>query len=369
MRYDFWHIFVLFALALIFLRVRASRHANWRDPVVLAFSLGLFLGATGTLSKQPVLAGSIDSFLGLNAAWIVADGLFLIGLCAGTFWVDLMRLPVLREKPWRLLRQSRVIILLAVLLWMVTTATREAAIFGTLERGGIDVGGSGLLLSARLVYFVYSVWALSYISLHFYKERSEMRDRFNYIRLTIPWAGITLAITAPLLQTAATLEGFVAPALLPVIWSPVWAFLSAIQIVVASLVIITFFPPAYKSVSWLDKQMLVHRLNRTCRAVAKSRPDLASASLPGRTLITRQPDTRLAGLVTELEMVRSLMGQPADEIEVSAGGVMPDAARLALKGEQSQFLRGLQSEKTMAARVTGEPYALARWYAAVGSKI
>ncbi len=52
MRLEFWYFFGLFALALIFLRVRASRQANWKDPVVLAFSLGPAQMTVDTYGKK-----------------------------------------------------------------------------------------------------------------------------------------------------------------------------------------------------------------------------------------------------------------------------------------------------------------------------
>lgn len=369
MRTQFWYIFGLFALALILLRLRPTRRVSLRDPVVLSFTLGLFFGSFGTLSKQPILANLIDAALGSNVAWLVADGLFLVGLAAGTYWVDLMRFPDLRERGWELIRRWRVVALVAAVSCMVTAASLEMAAWAGLERGGIDVGGRLLLLAARVVYFTYSIWGLAYLSYHFYRQRQHMRDRFNYIRLTIPWAGISLAIAAPALQAVATLEVFARPELLSAVWPPLWVLISAIQAVVGVLIVVTFFPPAYKFVSWLDKQILVHRLRRTRSAVARSRPDLAleEPMLERGRLIVRDPDHWLAILVNELEVAKLVMSQTTYEIEAPAGGVMPDVARYALRQGQDQFLQGLISKKPLATpRVTGQTYALARWYAAMG---
>jgi len=369
MRTNFWYLFGLAALALILLRLRPTRRADLRDPVVLSFSLGLFLAAFGTLSKQPLLAGLIDAALGPNSAWLAADGLFLIALCAGTYWVDLMRLPDLRHQGWRLLRRWRLVALVGTLAWMVTTARLHGPTWATLERGGLDVGQSPLLLSARLTYFAYSIWALAYLSYHFYRQRQHMRDRFNYIRLTIPWAAITLALSVSALQAVATVEIFARPDLLAEIWPGLWLLITAIQAGVALLIVATFFPPAYKFISWLDKQILIHRLRRTHRLIARNRPDLAlEPDLKSGQLIVRNPDTWLARLVNELEVAKLMLSRPTYEIEAPAGGVMPDVARYALAQEQGQFLHGLTARNTgQAPRVTGQTYALARWYAAVGS--
>lgn len=369
-RAEFWYLFGLAAVALILLRLRPTRRADLRDPIAISFTLGLFLAAFGTLSKQPVIAALIDAALAPNAAWLVADSLFLVGLCFGTYWVDLMRTPSLRQHGWQLLLRRRVIGLLASISWMIATAYLAASIWQTLERGGFDVGGQPLLLSGRLAYFAYSLWGLGYLSFHFYRQRQHMRDRFNYIRLTIAWSGITLAIAAPVLQIVGTLRIFGRPDLLPVIWPPLWLLLSVIQLGVAVSIVTTFFPPAYRFVVWVDKQLLVHRLLHARSAIARSRPSLVQgqAALGPAGLIVRDPDRWLATLVNEFEMAKWLMGKMTYEIEAPAGGVMPDVTRYALRDEQAQFLRGLNSTETLTIpKVTGDFYALARWYASVGN--
>jgi hypothetical protein len=260
--------------------------------------------------------------------------------------------------------------LLIVIGWMVTTTLLAASVWQTLERGGIDVGGQFLLLSGRLVYFAYSLWGLVYLSFHFYRQRQHMRDRFNYIRLTIAWSGITLAIAAPALQVAGTLRVFARPELLPAIWPLLWLLLSLVQAGVAVSIITTFFPPAYRFVVWVDKQLLVYRLVRARSAMARTRPDLmqGQGALGPARLIVRDPDRWLATLVNEFEMAKWLLGKMTYEIEAPAGGVMPDATRYALRDEQAQFLRGLTSTETLTIpKVTGDFYALARWYASVGN--
>lgn len=375
---EFWYLLGLAAVALILLRLRPTLKANLRDPVVLSFTLGLFLGAFGNLSKQAIAADFIDAALGPNAAWLIADSLFLLGLCAGTYWVDLMSQPALRRQGRRLLIRRRTATVFLVTGWMIIAAVLTTDTWGTLERGGIDVGGRPLLLTARLAYAGYMLWSLSYLSYHFYRQRRHMRDRFNYIRLTIPWAAITLAIAAPILQIIGALLIFVAPNRLSGFWPAWWILLSFIQAAVAILIVATFFTPAYHFVSWLDKQILVRQLLRTRQAVARSRPDLALGSEPLKQIkqvkqigfIVPDPDRWLATLVNELEMVKWLMGEMTYEIEAPAGGVMPDAARYALHDEQAQFLRGVTTKERLAApRVTGDTYALARWYAAVGNAL
>jgi hypothetical protein len=253
---------------------------------------------------------------------------------------------------------------------MVVTTLLAASTWQTLERGGIDVGGHLLLLSGRLAYFAYSLWGLAYLSFHFYRQRQHMRDRFNYIRLTVAWSGITLAIAAPALQVAGTLRVFAQPELLPAIWPLLWLLLSVVQLAVAVSIITTFFPPAYRFVVWVDKQLLVHRLLHARNAIARSRPNLVQgqAALGPAGLIVRDPDRWLATLVNEFEMAKWLMGKMTYEIEAPAGGVMPDVTRYALRDEQAQFLRGLNSTETLTIpKVTGDFYALARWYASVGN--
>ncbi len=369
-RPEIWYLFGLAAITLILLRLRPTQRTNFRDPVVISFTLGLFLAAFGTLSKQPVLAQAIDSVWGINSAWLVADGLFLIGLCAGTYWVDLMRMPDLRNQGWRLIRRWRVAALILVISWMVISVQMEIVVWSMLERGGIDVGGRFALLTGRLAYLGYTLWGLGYLSLHFYRQRRHMQDRFNYIRLTIPWSAITLAIAAPLLQLAGMLVVFTNPNALHEVWPSLWVLVSLIQAIVAILIVATFFPPAYHAISWLDKQILIRQLLRTRQIVAQSRPDLEMGPtlLNGRSgLIVSNPDQWLTTLVNELELAKCLMGKTTYEIKAPAGALMPDVTRYALHEEQGQFLRGLTAKEPLATpNVTGDTYALARWYAAVG---
>ncbi len=361
-RYELWYIFALFAVGLILLRLYQTRRANLGDPIVLSFALGLFLGSFGTLSKQPFLARAIDGALGPNSAWLIADVLFVCGLCAGTYWVDLMRLPDLRNQGRRLIRRWRVITLITIISWMTIATHLEATTWAILERGGVDTGGRSMLLAARLAYFVYSIWALTYLSYHFYRQRQHMHDRLNYIRLTIPWLGISLAITAPVLQAVAVLEVFVRPEWLSYLWPPLWMLISVIQIAVAILILTTFFPPAYKFVSWADKQLLVHRLQHIRQIVVQRRPELElEPTLDRGRLIVRDPDHRLTTLVNELETVKQLTGKATYEIKAPAGAVMPDAARYALRQEQRQFLQDIKKSSNRP-HVIGETYALARWY-------
>jgi hypothetical protein len=140
-RATFWYLFGLAAVLLLLLRLRPTRRADLRDPVVFSFTVGIFFSSFGTLSKQPFLAQFIDRLLGANSAWVVADSFFLIGICGLTYWIDFMRLPQLAEKGWAFLKSKRSAFLAATIGWMVLTAGWQASIWGTLERGGIDVGG------------------------------------------------------------------------------------------------------------------------------------------------------------------------------------------------------------------------------------
>jgi len=363
MRAEAWYIFGLLAVALIFLRLRSTwRHNEFKDPVSLAFSLGLFLGAFGTLSKQPFLAVWLDT-MGTNTAWLVADILFMAGLCAGTYWVDLMSYPDLRNDGWKLLQRWRIAVLIFIAGYMVFAAQFHNFIWVSLERGGIDVGGSTLLLAARLGYFLFVLWALSYLSIAFYQHRKKMTDRFNYIRLSIPFFGITLAIIAPALQLATTLYIYIFPVQINILWPRIWLIITAIQLATGILIVFTFFPPAYKTVVWLDKQLLIRRL----MAVIQTRKFTYSS----RFGFALQPDVVLTSLVNEMEITKRLLGHHiisnAEEIKVPAGRVMPDAARYALQEEQALILQGGKKRNCKAAahRVIGDTYAIARWYAAV----
>ena len=367
-RAQFWYVFGLAALILIVLRlpitlqtIRSRR--RFSDPVVVTFSLGLLLGAFGTLSKQPLIANQIDAVLGVNASWLIADGLFLIGLCLGTFWVDLMRFPTTKQFGRQLFAQPRTLILAAVLGWMMLGAWLTAPVWQSLERGGIDVNGNSLILTTRIAYFGYAIFALCYISYHFYQKRKVMADRFQYIRLTIPWAGITLAITAPVMQLLGLVEIYWQPALASVVWPALWGVVTVIQGLVAILIITTFAPPAYRLISWLDKQYLVYRLRRVHTAAVKARPDLLFTPIQAG-LITRQPDALLVRLVNDLADINYLLGG-TQEIATPAGGLMPAQARNLLHENRQAWMQGLNAQQTAttAPRPTGETYALARWYA------
>jgi hypothetical protein len=233
-----WYLFGAAALTLIGLRWQTTLQTigdryRLSDPVLLSFSGGLMLGAMGALCKFPIIAPWLDSFYP-NLSWLLADNLFLIGVTLGTFWVDLMREPQAAQlQGWGVMRQPRTFVLVAVVIASIILTRVELSTWAALERGGIDVGGRLPLLIARLNYFLFASYGLGYIVLHFYQKRKEMVDRFKYLRLSIPFAAITLAITAPLLQLVATLEVYFQPALLPAIWPGLWLLISVVQVIIA----------------------------------------------------------------------------------------------------------------------------------------
>lgn len=365
-RADFWYIFGLAALTLMALRLRSTRPAALRDPMALTFTLCLFLPALGTLSKQPGLAYWLDVWLGPNAAWLVADSLFIAGVCAGTYWIDFLGDPAQKAAGWRLLTRWRVAALAGVIAWMVVTARWEAAAWAMLERGGIDVAGQAGLLSGRMAYFGYSLWGLVYLSRGFYRQRQRLRDRVIYIRLTLAWTAITLAIAAPLIQVGGTCLIFIRPDLLPLLWPSLWQLLSLTQIGVAVFILATFLAPAYRLVIWLDKQILIYRLLWLRRRINRSRPDLLEPTPPlGRPgLPAQQVDLWLATLVNEVEFVKTVISPaPAGVVIAPAGGTMPETLKQTRQMEQAQFGRGLAHAGVETYQVTGNFYSLARWYA------
>ena len=364
-RADFWYIFGLAALTLLALRVRSTRPAALRDPMALAFTLCLFLPAFGTLSKQPRLAYWLDAWFGPNAAWLVADSLFIAGVCAGTYWIDFLGDPAQKAAGRRLLTRWRLAALGGVIAWMVATAHWDALTWATVERGGLDVGGQVGLLSGRLAYFGYSLWGLVYLSRGFYRQRQRLRDRVIYIRMTLAWTAVTLAIAAPLIQIIGTGVGFIHPDLLPLIWPPLWKLLSLTQVGVAVFILATFLTPAYRLVIWLDKQFLIYRLLWLRRRIKRTRPDLLEPTPPlGRPgLLTHQVDLWLATLVNEVEFVKTIISPTVTAAVIApAGGAMPKTLKQTRQIEQVQFKRGLAHERVKTYQVTGNFYSLARWY-------
>jgi hypothetical protein len=277
-----------------------------------------------------------------------------------------MRLPQLAEKGWAFLKSKRSAFLAATIGWMVLTAGWQASIWGTLERGGIDVGGQPLLLSSRIVYFVYSLGGIAYLSLRFYQLRREMVERVNYIRLSLAWAAVTLAALSPILQLLATVEVFFFPQYLGLIWPGLWGTISAIQVSVAILVLSLFFEPAYRFITWLDKQRLIRRLLRAQGIISKTRPDLIGrlAQPKPNSLMVKNPDPFLAVLVNEMEFTRFLLGSMADSITVPAGGVMSAEVRQVLREQKQRFSQALSGQaNSPLSSVQGDTYTLARWYA------
>ena len=365
-RGTFWYLFGFAAVTLLLLRLRSTRRADLRDPVVFSFTVGIFLSSFGTLSKQPLLARFIDGVLGTNAAWVVADSFFLIGMCGLTYWIDFMRAPQLAERGWSYLHSKRSALLAATIAWMVLTTWWQGSIWGTLERGGIDVGGQFLLLSSRVGYFAYSLWAITYLSLRFYQLRREMVERVNYIRLSLAWAAVMLAALSPTLQFLATIEIFFYPQYLELIWPGLWVTISAIQVIVAALVLSIFIEPAYRFITWLDKQRLIRRLLRAQGIISETRPDLIGRLTQPKpnSIMVKDPDPLLAILVNEMEIARFLLGSKTESITVPAGGVMPSEVQQILRQQKQRFSQALSGQPdSLLSTVQGDTYTLARWYA------
>jgi hypothetical protein len=364
-RAAFWYVFGLAAVVLLLYRLRPTRRVNLRDPMALSFTLMVFVAASGTLSKQPFIANAIDSLLGPNAAWLQADILFIAGMCAGTVWIDLLGQPALKQRGWRLFLQWRVAVLTIVAAWMITAAQLEAPTWAALERGTVDVGGSLILASARSGYFAFSIWVLAYISYGLYHHRQQVRSREIYVRLTIPFTGLALAPSASVIQLLAVWYGLAWPELVPAVWPSLWVVIATIQVRVMILILSAFLSPAYRAVIWVDKQWLVRRLGKACEKIRRTQPDLVVTPKPGKALIINKPDVILADLVNRVERIKHLAGSvEGGPIEAPAGSVMLAEDRNALRNERGVFSQLLAGEKVTFARVTGEVYALARWYVA-----
>ena len=364
-RAEFWYVFGLVALLMVLLRGKSVRRLDWRDPIAVSFTAGIFLSIFGVFAKQPFLAGLIDTFLGINAAWVLADSFFISGMCALTSWIDRLRQPDGEEQvhhkpaPWRWVALAGVIGLMAVV------AILREPVWSQLERGGIDVGGDPLVLLSRLAYFTFDIWVLSYLSYRFYGLRKRMQERISYIRLTLAWLAVSLAAIAPILQAVATLAGYVQPSLIANLWALVWPVVSLLQVVVALLVLTLFFKPAYQAVTWLDKQRLIRRLSRIRAIITQLRPDILPESATTSVgLFVNRPDQYLAMLVNELEMASVLMGAQPNHLAAPAGGLMPDPTRAVLQSYQQQLQRALTDREPLnLPAAKGDIYALARWYA------
>lgn len=365
MRAEYWYLFGLIALIVIAMRWQATRRANLRDPMALSFTLTVFLAAFGALSKVPPVAAAIDRLFGPNAAWLQADILFLAAMCAGTIWIDMMLQPALKERGWRLLVQRRVGLLALVAAWMITAARLEAPLWSNLERGTVNMEGSLALLSSRLAYFGYNIWVLSYLAWGLYRARRLARDRVLYVRLTLPYVGFAVAVTAPVVQVVGLAYAFIWPTYFEAVWPRLWVVFTAAQTTTYVMMLLALWKPGYEAVIWLDKQLLIQRLRRLCDLVGQTRPDLVSQRA-SRSLVARQPDAELAALVTEMEVVKHLLGSVEGIVEAPAGAVMPTESREALLQERAGLQQVLSSKPARFARVEGSTYALAWWYAALG---
>jgi hypothetical protein len=360
-----WYVFGLAAVATILLRWKPTLRGNWREPVAVSFSIGIFFSVFGVLSKQPVLAQGIDALTGPNTAWLLADSFFLIGLWGLTTWIDLMRAPG-RTQGHLPIYAGRTITLLIVIVWMGLVAWVEAPAWQGLERGGIDVGGKLLLLSGRMAYLTYDIWGLAYLGRRFFQLRQQLRERVSYLRLTLAWMAVSLAAIAPALQILAVIAVFFQPERLPVIWPPVWQVVSLLQMLVAALILTLFFEPAYRLLVWLDKRRLIRQLRRLQQTISAYRPELVD--LPKQTTSTAgqetEPDLVLASLVNELEVTFSLMGATADRLLIPAGKAMSRDLRGELERQKQRFRVAMTQRQSFDAPIaTGDSYILARWYA------
>ena len=360
-----WYVFGLAAVATILLRWKPTLRGNWREPVAVSFSIGIFFSVFGVLSKQPVLAQGIDALTGPNTAWLLADSFFLIGLWGLTTWIDLMRAPG-RTQGHLPAYAGRTITLLIVIVWMGLVAWVEAPAWQGLERGGIDVGGKLLLLSGRMAYLTYDIWGLAYLGRRFFQLRQQLRERVSYLRLTLAWMAVSLAAIAPALQILAVIAVFFQPERLPVIWPPVWQVVSLLQMLVAALILTLFFEPAYRLLVWLDKRRLIRQLRRLQQTISAYRPELVD--LPKQTTSTAgqetEPDLVLASLVNELEVTFSLMGATADRLLIPAGKAMSRDLRGELERQKQRFRVAMTQRQSFDAPIaTGDSYILARWYA------
>lgn len=363
-RAEFWYIFGLAAIILLLLRGRATLHTNLRDPLSLSFVLCVFVSMAGTVSKQPFIANAIDFALGANAAWLVADMLWLAGMTAGTYWIDLLAHPEQNKRGVKNLYTKRLVALLLVSFWMVAAAVIHYPVWAGLERGTINTGGSAVILSARLAYLIFNIWLLAYVCQGFYRQRQQLLNRSIYIRMAIPHTAFTVAIAAPLAQAIGMLYTFAYPETLEAVWPLVWKFTSGVQLLSAVLILATFAAPIYRAVIWLDKLWLVYLLARIHHKIGKQRPDLIIRRHRGIDLIARRPDAQLAELVSEIELARRLIGESETEQEliVPAGSLMSYETRLKLFNDHKQFTRGLLNQPTTVIKLNGDdPHALARW--------
>lgn len=366
MREAWWYLFSFFAAVIIALRVRGTFRSDWRRPEDVTFAAMVFGFAGGVLSKLPPLAALIDLWLGTNAAWLQADIVFISATCCGTLWIDMMRQPSLPKVGWpRLVRRWRFLILILVAGWMVTAASLEAPLWVTLERGTVETRGSLVVLSGRMVYFIFNAWALAYLAWHLHAHRQTAVSRDIYIRLTIPAVGLALGAAAPVIQLMGLWYGFFWPQYLVVVWPRFWWIFTAVQTSVYILILVTLFRPAYRAVIWLDKQRLAWQLRRLCRKINQVQPNLVSLPEREKVLLTSQElDEELMWLVTQVEALKWRLGQvDEDMVTVPAGAVMTEDLEEILCEEREAMKKLLiNNQPANFMNMIGSPYALAWWY-------
>lgn len=375
MRAEYWYIFGLFAIIILawrwwaMLQVAQEKDQPPLDPqdrpLIFTFSFSVFVAATGTLAKLPPVASTVDWLIGPHAAWLIADIFFISATCSATIWLDLILQPSLKTRGWRLLFQRRVGLLLVVALWMITAARLEAPTWTELERGAINVEGNFILGSARLAYLSYNTWTLAYIALRLYYHRRLVLDRDLYIRMTMAFVAFGVAVTAPVVQILGLIYGFVWSDYLEAIWPQFWIVFTAAQTITYGLIMLTFLPAGYRTVIWLDKQLLLHRLRRVHSELGQVQPQLISHQDERKRLIW-QPDPELAVLVSDIRMIKQLVGEIEGSLDAPAGAMMSAESRQAVLRERAGLRQILNRQPGSVLDVYGETYALAWWYATVG---
>jgi hypothetical protein len=216
-------VFGIVALGTLLIRavaVRKGRHSL----VTALFLAGLAVGVFGPVAKSGLVAPLLDRWLGANANWLIADGLFAASLTIATWWADVMSDAELRMQParvvlTRLTLQKRNLALLAV-TGLTIAGTRDP-LWPTLEVGSTDLAGTGGgLLLARLAYHTLTIWALAYVARVINRYRAHLIGRREYIRYSTPVFGLLVATYAPAIQMLAELLAFFGGAALFHRWLP-----------------------------------------------------------------------------------------------------------------------------------------------------
>jgi hypothetical protein len=216
-------VFGVVALGTLLIRAVAVRK-GWHSLVTALFLAGLAVGVFGPVAKSGLVAPWLDRWLGANANWLVADGLFAVSLTIATWWADVMSDAELRTQPARvvlarLLLQKRNLALLAVI--GLTIAGTQDPLWPRLEVGSTNLAGAGGgLLLARLAYHTLTIWALAYVGRVINRYRAHLINRREYIRYSTPIFGLLAATYAPAIQMLAELLAFFGGAALFHRWLP-----------------------------------------------------------------------------------------------------------------------------------------------------